>query len=134
MAAEAVARDRVPAPVDGARAHPAVRATRAGDLIDALIPDEDAAVRAQILERTDGNPLFLEEVAAALLEQPGDIAIPTTLQALFTARLDALDEEAKHTLQLASVIGRSFSEPVLRAVVGRRGSLDLAPHPGTQRA
>jgi class 3 adenylate cyclase/tetratricopeptide (TPR) repeat protein len=87
-----------------------------GHLIDALIPNEDPAVRTQILERTDGNPLFVEEVAAALLEQPGDIAIPTTLQALFTARLDALDEGAKHTLQLASVIGRSFSEPVLRSV------------------
>ncbi len=89
-----------------------------GRLIDALIPDENAAVRAQILARTDGNPLFLEEVAAAVHEHQVDIAIPTTLQALFTARLDALDEKAKHTLQLASVIGRSFSEPVLRAVSG----------------
>jgi class 3 adenylate cyclase/tetratricopeptide (TPR) repeat protein len=87
-------------------------------LVDALIPNEDPAVRTQILERTDGNPLFVEEVAAAVLEHHGDIAIPTTLQALFTARLDALDEGAKHTLQLASVIGRSFSEPVLRAVSG----------------
>ena len=89
-----------------------------GRLIDALIPNEDSDVRTQILERTDGNPLFVEEVAAARLEHHDDIAIPTTLQALFTARLDALDEEAKHTLQLASVIGRSFSEPVLRAVTG----------------
>jgi class 3 adenylate cyclase/tetratricopeptide (TPR) repeat protein len=87
-------------------------------LIDALIPDEDAAVRARILERTDGNPLFLEEVASAVHEHHVDMAIPTTLQALFTARLDALDETAKHTLQLASVIGRSFSEPVLLAVSG----------------
>jgi class 3 adenylate cyclase/tetratricopeptide (TPR) repeat protein len=89
-----------------------------GRLIDALIPDEDLAVRKQILERTDGNPLFVEEVAAALLEHHADIAIPTTLQALFTARLDALDEQTKHMLQIASVIGRSFSEPVLRAVSG----------------
>ena len=63
-----------------------------GRLIEALVPNEDADVRTQILERTDGNPLFVEEVAAALLEHPDDIAIPTTLQALFTARLDALDE------------------------------------------
>jgi class 3 adenylate cyclase/tetratricopeptide (TPR) repeat protein len=87
-----------------------------GRLIDALIPDEDPSVRTQILQRTDGNPLFVEEVVSALLEHHDDIAIPTTLQALFTARLDALDERAKHTLQLASVIGPSFSEPVLRAV------------------
>ena len=89
-----------------------------GRLIDALIPNEDASVRTQILQRTDGNPLFVEEVASALLEHHDGIAIPTTLQALFTARLDALDEGAKHTLQLASVIGPSFSEPILRAVSG----------------
>ena len=53
-----------------------------------------------------------------MLEHDDDMAIPDTLQALFTARLDALDEDCKHTLQLASVIGRSFSEPVLRAVAG----------------
>jgi class 3 adenylate cyclase/tetratricopeptide (TPR) repeat protein len=89
-----------------------------GRLIDALIPDEAADVRAEIVARTDGNPLFLEEVTAAVHEHHIDMAIPTTLQALFTARLDALDETAKHTLQLASVIGRSFTEPVLQAVSG----------------
>ena len=88
-----------------------------GRLVDALIPDGDPEVRTQILERTDGNPLFVEEVAVAVREHD-EIAIPDTLQALFTARLDALDEDCKHTLQLASVIGRSFSEPVLRAVAG----------------
>ncbi len=85
-------------------------------LIDALMPDEAPDVRAQIVSRTDGNPLFLEEVTAAVHEHHVDMAIPTTLQALFTARLDALDEAAKHALQLASVIGTSFTEPVLRAV------------------
>ena len=88
-----------------------------GRLIDALIPGGDPEVRTQILERTDGNPLFVEEVAVAVAEHD-EIAIPDTLQALFTARLDALDEDCKHTLQLASVIGRSFSEPVLRTVAG----------------
>jgi class 3 adenylate cyclase/tetratricopeptide (TPR) repeat protein len=96
----------------------ALSADESERLIDALIPDEAADVRAQILARTDGNPLFLEEVTAAVHEHHVDMAIPTTLQALFTARLDALDEQAKHTLQLASVIGRSFTEPVLRAVSG----------------
>ena len=96
----------------------ALSADESERLIDALIPDEAADVRAQILARTDGNPLFLEEVTAAVHEHHVDMAIPSTLQALFTARLDALDEQAKHTLQLASVIGRSFTEPVLRAVSG----------------
>jgi class 3 adenylate cyclase/tetratricopeptide (TPR) repeat protein len=97
--------------------------TESERLIDTLIPDEAADVRAEILARTDGNPLFLEEVTAAVHEHHVDMAIPTTLQALFTARLDALDEQAKHTLQLASVIGRSFTEPVLRAV----GDDDITP-------
>ncbi len=95
-----------------------------GALIDALLPDTDGAddLRARILERTEGNPLFVEEVAASVLQQGaergGAVAIPTTLQALITARLDSLDEGSRRTLQLASVIGRTFPEPVLRAVSG----------------
>ncbi len=93
------------------------------DLIDELLPEEGRSdtIRTQILERTEGNPLFVEEVAAAVLEQGSTdegIAVPTTLQALITARLDTLDDEARRTLQLASVIGRSFLEPVLAAVAG----------------
>jgi class 3 adenylate cyclase/tetratricopeptide (TPR) repeat protein len=95
-----------------------------GALIDGLLPEErrSGALREEILERTEGNPLFVEEIAAAVLERGSDgdggIAVPATLQALITARLDTLDEETRRTLQLASVIGRSFSEPVLRAVLG----------------
>jgi class 3 adenylate cyclase/tetratricopeptide (TPR) repeat protein len=93
-----------------------------GALIDELLPGEGRSdtMRTQILERTDGNPLFVEEFAAAVIERgsdPGnDLTVPTTLQALITARLDTLDEATRRTLQLASVIGRSFPEPVLRAV------------------
>ena len=95
-----------------------------GVLIDRLLPDDERseAVRTQILERTEGNPLFVEEMASAVLDRGSGgaegLGIPTTLQALITARLDTLDEETRRTLQLASVIGRSFLEPVLRAVSG----------------
>ncbi len=110
---------------------PPLSPNESGALIDELLPeDRFGALRPQILERTDGNPLFVEEVAAAVLEQgaePGnEIAIPSTLQALFTARLDTLDEATRRTLQLASVIGRSFPEPVLRAVAA--GGEDLEQH------
>jgi class 3 adenylate cyclase/tetratricopeptide (TPR) repeat protein len=84
-------------------------------LIEALLPDEDPSVRTQLQDRIDGNPLFAEEFAAAVRDRHAD-AIPTTLQALFTTRLDDLDEDSRHTLQLASVIGRTFSEPVLGAI------------------
>ena len=91
-----------------------------GALIDELLPDRDEAVRNQILERTEGNPLFVEELAAAVVERGSDagdgLTIPATLQALITARVDTLDEPTRRTLQLASVIGRSFPEPILRAV------------------
>lgn len=100
-----------------------------GALIDKLLPEQErsAGLRTQILERTEGNPLYLEEVVSALSEdgseRGNEIAIPTTLQALITARLDRLDDDARRTLQLASVIGRSFDEPVLRAISG--GGVEL---------
>jgi class 3 adenylate cyclase/tetratricopeptide (TPR) repeat protein len=90
-------------------------------LIDELVPGSARSdeVRARILERTEGNPLFVEEMTAAVLERGlADDAIPTTLQALITSRLDTLDEPTRRTLELASVIGRSFPEPVLAAVAG----------------
>jgi class 3 adenylate cyclase/tetratricopeptide (TPR) repeat protein len=99
-------------------------------LIDELLPNGEAldTVRAQILVRTEGNPLFVEELVAALVDQPsesdGGVGIPPTLQALITARLDRLDEGARYTLQLASVIGRSFSQPVLHSVAGDGGELE----------
>ena len=103
-----------------------------GALIDELLPEEGRSdtMRTQILERTEGNPLFVEEFAAAVIERgsdPGnDLTVPTTLQALITARLDTLDEATRRTLQLASVIGRSFPEPVLRAVAA--GGDDFEQH------
>ena len=99
-----------------------------GAMIDELLPERDEAVRNEILERTEGNPLFLEELAAAVLDRGSDagdgLSIPTTVQALITARVDTLDEPARRTLQLASVIGRSFSEPILRAVTDDDADLE----------
>jgi class 3 adenylate cyclase/tetratricopeptide (TPR) repeat protein len=108
-------------------------------LIDGLLPERarSDAVRAGILERTEGNPLFLEELAAAIQVEGSNDAMPATLQALITARLDTLDEDARRTLQLASVIGRSFDEPVLGAVAGDgaelRGRLDTLERAGLIR-
>jgi class 3 adenylate cyclase/tetratricopeptide (TPR) repeat protein len=108
-------------------------------LIDDLLPEgsRSAEVRAGILERTDGNPLFLEELAAAIQLEGSSDTIPATLQAVITARLDTLDEDARRTLQLASVIGRSFDEPVLGAVAGDgaelRGRLDTLERAGLIR-
>jgi class 3 adenylate cyclase/tetratricopeptide (TPR) repeat protein len=66
---------------------------------------------AEALERTEGNPLFVEETIRMLVESSGDGAsdrIPDTLQALIAARIDHLSPSGKALLQRASVIGRVF--------------------------
>jgi class 3 adenylate cyclase/tetratricopeptide (TPR) repeat protein len=89
-------------------------------LIDGLLPERSRSevVRTRILERTEGNPLFLEELAAAVGAEGSNDTVPDSLQAVITARLDTLDDDARHTLQLASVIGRTFPEQLLGAVAG----------------
>jgi class 3 adenylate cyclase/tetratricopeptide (TPR) repeat protein len=82
-------------------------------LIDALseVGDLSPETRRALLEKTGGNPLFLEEVMLTVAECGEDaaaIGIPDTLQALIAARIDRLDSESKAVLQRASVIGRSF--------------------------
>ena len=92
-----------------------------------------AEVMDQIVAKTDGNPLFVEELTKAVLE--GDIlvkdadgyrltgplpplAIPTTLQDSLMARLDRL-APVKEISQIGAAIGREFSYSLLREVVGR---------------
>jgi class 3 adenylate cyclase/tetratricopeptide (TPR) repeat protein len=87
-----------------------------------------ARLSAAILTRAEGNPLFLEEMVRALQERGNQapasgssLDLPATLQALLTARLDRLDEPSRHVLQLASVLGRTFSYRVLRRLVNGAG-------------
>jgi predicted ATPase len=71
-----------------------------------------------VTDRADGVPLFVEEVTRLLLErgeQGGIQAIPPTLQQSLTARLDRLGS-AREVAQIAAVIGRGFSYPLVRAV------------------
>jgi class 3 adenylate cyclase/tetratricopeptide (TPR) repeat protein len=82
-------------------------------LIEALA--EDGAVspetRRKLLEKTGGNPLFLEEVmldVAECGEETATARIPDTIQALIASRIDRLDPASKALLQHASVIGRTF--------------------------
>jgi class 3 adenylate cyclase/tetratricopeptide (TPR) repeat protein len=82
-------------------------------LIDALSGDTEisAKTRRALLEKTEGNPLFLEEVmlnVAECGEEEAATSIPDTLQALIAARIDRLDPASKAALQRASVIGRGF--------------------------
>jgi class 3 adenylate cyclase/tetratricopeptide (TPR) repeat protein len=82
------------------------------ELVDALLEDPlPPALRAALLDKTEGNPLFLEETVRMLSEGDGDgyvVRIPDTLQALIAARIDRLPRAEKALLQRASVLGRIF--------------------------
>ncbi|MGH2921900.1 MAG: ATP-binding protein, partial [Gaiellaceae bacterium] len=82
-------------------------------LIDALSEGGSVSeeTRRVLLAKTEGNPLFLEEVMRTVEECGEDEAaqgIPDTVQALIAARIDRLPAGSKDVLQRASVIGRSF--------------------------
>jgi class 3 adenylate cyclase len=93
---------------------------------------------AEIVERTDGVPLFVEELTKAVLEttQTSDtagpltavprstLAVPATLHALLMARLDRLGPAAKEVAQIGSAIGREFSYELL-AAVAQAGQISL---------
>jgi predicted ATPase len=73
-----------------------------------------------IIARADGNPLFLEELTLTVVEQADpsqQSVVPTTLQAVLTARIDRLAPDTKWLLQVAAVIGKESSLPLLQAVV-----------------
>ena len=111
----------------------ALLSTLLGDAPD-LLP-----LKALLIERTQGNPFFLEESARTLIEtkvvagQRGafhlasplsSIRVPATVQAILAARIDRLDAEEKRLLQSAAVIGRECSRPLLEAVM-KEGAEDL---------
>ncbi len=88
--------------------------------------------RRDIVERTDGIPLFVEEMTKAVLEAesesaarqtasavpPSALAVPASLHASLMARLDRLGS-AKEVAQIGAAIGREFSHALLRAVAGK---------------
>jgi class 3 adenylate cyclase/tetratricopeptide (TPR) repeat protein len=90
-----------------------------------------AGLSRNIVERAQGNPFFLEELASAVSESgdfegqrgayrlKGDtdaIPLPATVQAVISARIDRLGDAAKSVLEAAAVIGRSIALSVLKPV------------------
>jgi class 3 adenylate cyclase/tetratricopeptide (TPR) repeat protein len=75
-------------------------------LVDAALPPE---LRREVLEKTEGNPLYVEETVRMLTEGRGErVSIPDTVQAMIAARVDGLPREARSVLRRAAVIGRVF--------------------------
>jgi class 3 adenylate cyclase/tetratricopeptide (TPR) repeat protein len=87
-------------------------------LLEHLLGDRRVppAERRRILERADGNPLFVEELAGSI----GDVApsdVPTSLAGLLSARLDRLDEADRLIVEAAAVVGREFEPDAVAALV-----------------
>ena len=95
-------------------------------------------VVAEIIERTDGVPLFVEELTKAVLEGGNAgivlsraaataLNVPATLHASLMARLDRLGSAAKEVAQVGAILGREFSYELLAAVAQRNAAeLDAA--------
>jgi class 3 adenylate cyclase/tetratricopeptide (TPR) repeat protein len=85
-----------------------------------------------IADKSEGNPLFIEEVARALIERDfvirepsrlmlagdAEVELPATIQGIIQARVDALKEPVKQTVQIAAVIGRDFDVELVQAASG----------------
>ena len=103
-----------------------------GALIDTVVGNKSlpASIREDIIERTDGIPLFIEELTKAVLETGDEgearqaaalvpsiaAAVPASLHASLMARLDRLGT-AKEVAQIGAAIGREFSHVLLASVV-----------------
>jgi class 3 adenylate cyclase/tetratricopeptide (TPR) repeat protein len=106
----------------------------ADEMLAALLGDGEgmAQLKRVIIERTEGNPFFMEETYQVLLDEGsllrdgsmmrltrpiGELKIPPTVQGILAARIDRLSAESKDLLQALAVIGREFSLSLIRAAV-----------------
>jgi class 3 adenylate cyclase/tetratricopeptide (TPR) repeat protein len=114
-----------------------LREPECGELVDGLLgagslPDE---TKQEIAAASEGNPLFVEELLAMLIEDEvlrresgrwlaGDLSslrVPPTIQALLGARLDRLGRRERSVLEVASVAGRSFSRDAVAELIDEPG-------------
>jgi DNA-binding winged helix-turn-helix (wHTH) protein/predicted ATPase len=92
-------------------------------VVQALLPGPQlsTALLHDIVTKADGNPFFLEELTRSVGEQGAlhtPLALPDTIHAVLTARLDRLPAVAKRVLQSAAVIGQEVPFSLLAAVTG----------------
>ncbi len=111
----------------------ALPSATAEELLQALLGSEPdlRPLKRLLIERTEGNPFFLEESVRMLVETtvlegtsgayrlmraPAGVQMPATAQAIVAARIDRLDPEDKRLLQAASVIGKDVPLALLEAI------------------
>ncbi len=107
-------------------------------LLAALLGDDPTLVplKQLILEKTEGNPFFIEEVVQTLVEEklllgepgryrieqtPAALHIPTTVQGVLAARIDRLPVAQKELLQTLAVIGKEFAFSLIQRIYDGRG-------------
>ena len=102
---------------------------QSGALVDHLVAHLPESVRGQIVRRTEGNPFFIEEVVKALIEQGqiyreggqwqrhdvGELAIPQSIKAAVSRRLERLTPATTEVLQTAAALGKVFEFQELAA-------------------
>lgn len=100
-------------------------------LIENVVETEVPTAARVVLERAEGNPLFLEELIATLMEGgalrpgegwnldllPADAGVPDSVQAVLAARIDLLPPAEKSALRAAAVIGRTFWASAVRELL-----------------
>jgi class 3 adenylate cyclase len=100
-------------------------ASEAELLLAGLGTELDDAARERVLHSAEGNPLYVEQLAA--LAETGELVVPPTIQALLAERLDRLEAGERAILERAAIVGQEFSRravtdlcpPELRGDVGR---------------
>ena len=110
-------------------------------LVEELLTIDDLpdSVKNTILEKSEGNPFFIEEVIRSLIEQDMiyhdndrwrarseivNINVPDTIQSVLLSRVDRLQAEARYVLQCASVIGRLFKYRLLEHLTTQERDLN----------
>ncbi|NTX51412.1 protein kinase [Myxococcus sp. CA051A] len=98
----------------------------AGELVRKAAGDRplSSELVAQLVRRTDGIPLFAEELTRRVVEEPrggesASVEVPVSLRELLLTRLDRLPGSQKELAQVCAVVGRSFSHALLSALSGR---------------
>jgi class 3 adenylate cyclase/predicted ATPase len=105
----------------------------AEEMLSALLGDgvEVGALKRVIIEKTEGNPFFMEETVQVLFDEGAlvrnglvhlakplaELKIPPTVQVILAARIDRLASAAKDLLQALAIIGREFPLSLIRQVV-----------------
>jgi class 3 adenylate cyclase len=89
----------------------------------------DAAAASDLSQRIStaggGNPLFVEELARLLVDEPAALSVPPTIHALLAARLDRLDPAERAVVEAAAVVGRSFGGGAVLELVRRDDRAEL---------